>query len=144
MFGISQLKSYVRNQPVEKLCSESSRLLLHCYGQTWRQLLGDILLTLWLAVAVLLIGRTIPPNSLRNPFLKIIFVMTNLATVSAYLYFPAESCLQTGANRDNKQSKYQYKEKKKIYNRMTASVLKQDPNTKRFKRTLIYINYINV
>ena len=70
--------------------------------------------------------------------------MTNLATVSAYLYFPAESCLQTGANRDNKQSKYQYKEKKKIYNRMTASVLKQDPNTKRFKRTLIYINHINV
>ena len=29
-------------------------------------------------------------------------------------------------------------EKNQIWNRMTASVLKQDPNTKRFKRTLIY------
>ena len=29
-------------------------------------------------------------------------------------------------------------EKNQICNRMTASVLKQDPNTKRFKRTLIY------
>ena len=32
------------------------------------------------------------------------------------------------------------KKKKKIWNRMTASVLKQDPNTKRFKQTLIYFN----
>ena len=31
-------------------------------------------------------------------------------------------------------------EKKKNWNRMTASVLKQDSNTKRFKRTLIYFN----
>ena len=32
------------------------------------------------------------------------------------------------------------KKEKKIWNRMTASVLKQDPNTKRFKRMLIYFN----
>ena len=32
------------------------------------------------------------------------------------------------------------KERKKISNRMTASVLKQDLNTKRFKRMLIYFN----
>ena len=31
-------------------------------------------------------------------------------------------------------------EGKKIWNKMTASVLKQDPNTKRFKRTLIYFD----
>ena len=31
-------------------------------------------------------------------------------------------------------------QRKKNLNRMTASVLKQDPNTKRFKRTLIYFN----
>ena len=30
--------------------------------------------------------------------------------------------------------------KKIIWNRMTASVLKQDPDTKRFKQTLIYFN----
>ena len=34
----------------------------------------------------------------------------------------------------------QKKKRKKIWNRMTASVLKQDPNTKRFKQTLIYFN----
>ena len=32
------------------------------------------------------------------------------------------------------------KKKKKKSNRVTASVLKQDPNTKRFKRTLIYLS----
>ena len=36
----------------------------------------------------------------------------------------------------------EWEEKKefKIWNRMTASILKQDPNTKRFKRTLIYFD----
>ena len=38
------------------------------------------------------------------------------------------------------QLKKERKRKKEKRNRMTASVLKQDSNTKRFKRTLIYLN----
>ena len=33
-----------------------------------------------------------------------------------------------------------YWKQQQLWNRMTASVLKQDPNTKRFKQTLIYFN----
>ena len=71
MFGIIQLKSYVRNHP--GCCS----IAMGKHGSNSSGVLRDILfVTLSLAVAVLSIGRTKPTNSLCNPFLKIIFIMT--------------------------------------------------------------------
>ena len=39
---------------------------------------------------------------------------------------------------EHTQKRYSQSEHARIWNRITASILKQDPNTKRFKRTLTY------
>ena len=49
--------------------------------------------------------------------------------------------MHTGKRRlqsEHTQKRYSQSEHARIWNRITASILKQDPNTKRFKRTLTY------
>ena len=64
-------------------------------------------------------------------------------TVSTYKKRPfiVLTCIHEKLRRlqsEHTQKRYSQSEHARIWNRITASILKQDPNTKRFKRTLTY------